>query len=251
MHRLIVVKLGGSLITDKQRPLSLRREALASVSREMAEICESRRLVIVHGGGSFGHFAVLRAAGSRSKLVEEVRYWMTQLNLEVVRTLRERGVPAVGLPPIALAVLDGEGLCRVDAELVSWLLEAGLVPVTHGGLVRAEAGGLEIVSGDTLASELAVRLGAEALIYLMDVDGVYTSDPRAGEGARLLKVVTPRSLDTIRGSSSGMDVTGGIRLKLMEALRAARSGVRVALGGVRELRAMVEGVEGRYTIVKP
>ncbi|RLF06077.1 MAG: acetylglutamate kinase, partial [Thermoprotei archaeon] len=174
MPELVVIKLGGSLITDKQRPLSLRREALSLVSRRIAEIYGSRRLVIIHGGGSFGHFAVLKAAGSRSKLVEEVRYWMTQLNLEVVGMLRKQGVPAVGLPPMALAEVSGGGLRKVDVGLLDWLLEAGLVPVTHGGLVRTESGGLEVVSGDTLASELAVRLGASALVYLMDVDGVYT-----------------------------------------------------------------------------
>lgn len=246
---LVVVKLGGSLITVKSRPLTLNREGLEAAARALAGVSAGRRLVVVHGGGSFGHYAVAQAGGSRDRLVSDVSYWMGVLNLEVVAALRAAGVPAAGLPPLAVARVAG-GRVVLQPEVVESYLGAGAVPVTHGGLVLGD-GGLTVLSGDVLASELAVRLSASALIFLMDVDAVYTDDPRLNPRARRLEVVRRSDLGAIRGGSSGIDVTGGLHLKLREALRAAEAGVRVALGCVEELPAMVEGAGGRYTRVLP
>ncbi len=246
---LLVVKLGGSLITDKRTPLTLSRERLKVAAEALAKAVRGRRLVVVHGGGSFGHYAVVQAGGSRERLVSEVSYWMGSLNLEVVSALRAAGLPAVGLPPLAVARVSG-GKVLLQREVLSAFLESGTVPVTHGGLVLGSAG-LEILSGDTLASEIAVVLGAETLVFLMDVDAVYTADPRFDPSARRIEVLRGSDLETVRGGSSGIDVTGGILLKLREALRAAEAGVRVVLGSVDELEAMVEGFEGKYTRVEP
>lgn len=246
---LVVVKLGGSLITDKRRPLTLNREGLAAAAESLAAISPGRKLVVVHGGGSFGHYAVLQAGSSREKLISDVSYWMSVLNLEVVSALRAAGLPAVGLPPLAVARVDS-GQLSLQRETLESCLEDGVVPVTHGGLVLWD-GRLEILSGDVLASEIAVKLAAKALVFLMDVDAVYTADPRSDPHARRLEVVKPSDLEAIRGGSSGIDVTGGLHLKLKEAFRAAAAGVKVALGGVNELEAMLEGLEGKYTRVEP
>ncbi|MEM5825412.1 MAG: hypothetical protein QXX58_03155, partial [Thermofilaceae archaeon] len=134
--------------------------------------------------------------------------------------------------------------------LVAKLLEVGVVPVTHGGLINTDEG-FKILSGDTLASRFAVELPASVLVFIMDVEGVYTEDPRANPSATLLTVLRRGDVDRIRGGSSGVDVTGGLMLKLSEAIYAAERGVKVALGGVKALKSIVEGVEGRYTRVIP
>jgi len=246
---LLVVKLGGSLITDKRKPLTLNRERLDSAAKALTEVARGRKLVIVHGGGSFGHYAVVQAGGSRERLVSDVSYWMSVLNLEVVTALRAAGAPAVGLPPLAVARINN-GQLSLQREILESYLKDGTVPVTHGGLVL-QGERLEILSGDVLASEVAVKLAAKTLVFLMDIDAVYTADPRSDPQARRLEVVRRSDLEAIKGGSSGTDVTGGLLLKLREALRAAEAGVRVTLGGVNELQAMVEGGEGRYTRVEP
>lgn len=248
MRKLAVIKLGGSLITDKSRPLTLKREVLEEVAGTLEELSREWQLVLVHGGGSFGHFAVAQAGGSLRKLLSDVTHWMSALNLEVTSSLRARGLAAVGLPPITIARMEGRS-CVVSTAVLRELLAAGTVPVSHGGVVTGDAG-FEILSGDTLASEVALQLRAGALVFVMDVDCVYMSDPRANPSARPVKVLTREAVKLVTGGSSGIDVTGGIQLKLREALRAAEGGVRVSLGGLRKLRAMVEGSEGSYTVVR-
>jgi len=50
---MIILKLGGSLLTDKRRKFSFRFEVMKRVAQEIKE--SGARLVVVHGGGSFGH----------------------------------------------------------------------------------------------------------------------------------------------------------------------------------------------------
>lgn len=247
--RTVVIKLGGSLITDKSRPFTLKKEALESVAEAFVEASAKGRIVIVHGGGSFGHYAVSQASGTLKRLVADVAYWMSALNMEVVSALMSKGVAAVGLPTWLVA-RRSRGKLDVESGLVRDLLDIGVVPVTHGGLIGGD-GGFEILSGDTLACELAIEMAADALIFLMDVEGVYTEDPRVSASASLVKVLRRSDVQTIKGGSAGIDVTGGLTLKLREAVRAAESGVRVALGSVRALREMIEGSDGLYTRVIP
>lgn len=244
----VVLKLGGSLITDKRRPFTLRRDTLERVSTAVAEAAQRHRVVLVHGGGSYGHYAVQRAGGLAQKLVTDVSYWMTVLNVEVVSALLRAGALAAGLPTWAVAHRSA-GRLRLNSRIIEGLLELNVVPVTHGGLIATDEGTFEILSGDTLAAELAIELPASALIYLMDADGVYTDDPRLNPRAELIRVLRREDVDRVRGGSAGVDVTGGLALKLREAFRAAERGVRVALGGLESLRSMLEGVEGRYTTV--
>ena len=229
----------------------MREEALNEVAEAIAELHGRARLVVVHGGGSYGHYAVQRAGNSVKTLVASVSYWMAVLNTLVVSALHRWGVPAVCLPTWAIAHRAGDDL-HVEERLVRGLLEIGAVPVTHGGLIYSKSSSaFEILSGDTLACELAIKLPASTLIFLMDVEGVYTEDPRVSRSAEFIKVLRRDDLQRVRGGSAGIDVTGGLLLKLREALRAAERGVRVALGSVKELPAMAQGVEGRYTLVVP
>ncbi|MEM1509465.1 MAG: isopentenyl phosphate kinase [Thermofilaceae archaeon] len=249
-RELVIVKLGGSLITDKEKPFTLRKDALEEASIKLAEIAKSIKLLIVHGGGSYGHYAVALSTGSQLNLITDVTYWMTLLNLEVIASMRKHGLPVVGLPTYAIARLDENGDCLLNVELVRAFLCMGVIPVTYGGLAR-KGESLAILSGDTLASELAIRLGASKLVFLMDVDGVYTLDPRADSRSSFIKNFTRDDLELVKQGSRGLDVTGGIGLKLKEALRAAEAGVKVTLGALDTLFEMVKGLEGHYTTVSP
>ncbi|MCS7104808.1 MAG: isopentenyl phosphate kinase [Thermofilaceae archaeon] len=246
---LVVVKLGGALITEKRKPLTLRRDKLEAAAEAVSNVDEDYRLVIVHGGGSFGHYAVIEAGESKQKFITDVSYWMSVLNIEVVSALRRKGVSAVGVPPLTIMQYCQQGYV-VNAEMVSNFLKAKVTPVTHGGLVLGREG-FQVMSGDTIASELAIQLSASTLVFVMDVNSVYTADPFKDPTATPIRTLSREQLEGVKGGSSGLDVTGGISLKLREAFRAAEAGVRVALGGLDEFQLMVRGVEGSYTRVVP
>ncbi len=114
------------------------------------------------------------------------------------------------------------------------LLELGVLPVINENDTIATE---EIVIGDndTLAAIVAVNAGAELLVLLSDIDGLYTGDPHANPEAKLIAQVdelTPEILVLAGGSASGLG-TGGMMTKLHAARIAAEAGcdMVIANGG--------------------
>lgn len=217
---LAVVKLGGSAITDKSSPETVRWDVLESLSAQVASYLKAGgRLALVHGGGSFGHYIVSRLLSERGRLgpseVSEVQREMLLLGITVVNSLLSHGVP-VSLHT-AHSMCVGERSCELTPMLRD--LAAGLTPLTYGDAVLTERGGV-VVSGDTIASMLASEAKADCLIYVSDVDGVI------GPEGKVLRVVSPR--DEIADiTKRGVDVTGSMKGKIAEAASAKVANTRI------------------------
>lgn len=257
---LVVVKLGGSLITDKNKPFFFHSEVVSRLARELAEAYREKDLVVLHGGGSYGHpvarqYRVSEGLPKSSlKGLAETRYWMTVLNAKVTRALVDAGIPAVPMQTSAFTICEGGVIKRVFLEPLKALLSMRAVPLAYGDVVVDTVSGFSILSADVLAAELAIRLGAERLVYALAVDGVYTANPDAVSTARLLTELSADAVESVASGGTGIDVTGGMRLKLRCAARAAREGIEVVLGtGLREgnlVRMIVSG-KGVCTRIVP
>ncbi|MBI4362534.1 MAG: isopentenyl phosphate kinase family protein [Euryarchaeota archaeon] len=209
---ITILKLGGSLLTDKSHPSTPRPRAISLASREIAR-SPHRGLVLIHGAGSYGHPQVARGQ-SPAGVHASVRR-LTHLLLDA---LARRGVMAVPVHPMASVVLGKRGP-RMDTAPLRGLLRAGMVPVLHGDMVARAQGGFAVLSGDTLARHLALQLGARRVGMATDVPGVVAN---GGPLARM----SPREFQRLDLSSpGGRDVTGGMEGKLRELLHLARHGV--------------------------
>lgn len=225
---MIILKLGGSLLTHKNEKFSLRREVLQRVAAEVKAAREP--MVIVHGGGSFGH-PVAEEHGlqegyknhSQIKGVALTRKAMNEFNKAVVDALLDAGLRAFSLQTSALTVCKGGRLSSFDAKVVEGFLNLGLTPVLYGDVVLDETQGFCILSGDRIVTYLSRLLKPSSIILAIDRDGIFDRDP--GEGVLIeeinednyMKVLD--SLDSPRG-----DVTGGLRGKLYELLVLAKEG---------------------------
>ena len=254
---LAVVKLGGSAITNKAKPYTVRRENIVKASKTISKLySEGWEFVLIHGGGSFGHPTAakyrLQEGGLEPEKLRgyaETRYWMTKLNTYVVKTLLAYGVPAVSIQTSAVAYNANGKMARFDYEIIREMLSRRLVPVLYGDAVLDTIRGFSILSGDTIASRVAIHLGAEVLVYVMGSGGVYSRPPESPD-ATLLREISRKSFLTV-GEASGIDVTGGLREKLEEAFAAAEKGIKVNIGGISFLEEMILGVEAPYTRVLP
>jgi len=253
---LLVVKLGGSAVTDKARPFLFKEQRARLFARELARVLATGgKAVIVHGGGSFGH-----PVASKYKLHEggltgekllgfaETRYWMNELNQRIVGVLLRHGIPAVAVQTSAIALMENGSLRELSTAPVERFLEMGLVPTLYGDVVPDLGRGISILSGDVIAARLACALGASALIFLIGSGGVYSKPPGA-PGAYLIRELGEEDMIEV-GESKGVDVTGGLRQKLEYAFKAARCGVRVAIGGLEHLWEMALGIDAPYTKIR-
>ncbi|ELZ49407.1 aspartate/glutamate/uridylate kinase [Halorubrum coriense DSM 10284] len=220
----VVLKLGGSLITEKDSPETLDEPALDAACDAVADALAAGdvdRLAVVHGGGSFGHHhaserGVSTTEGTRdADAVAAIHGAMKRLNARVLERLRERGVPAVPVHPLSLAARTGGTGGGLDLPLGSTatLLDEGFVPVLHGDGVATAGDGVTVVSGDELVVELAAGLGARRVGVCSTVPGVLD-----GDGAVIPEVDDFESVADALGASDATDVSGGMAAKVRELL---------------------------------
>lgn len=254
----MIVKLGGSVITDKRRKFAVRRAALRRLAGELAAAKEP--LVLVHGGGSFGHpmaskYGIARGYGDKRQLIgfSLTHHAMEKLNAHVTEALQRAGLPAMAIQPSACTtVVDGR-IKSMELTPVRKLLELGIVPVLYGDAVPDLSRGMGILSGDQLVAHLARELGASRVIVCVDVDGVYTANPKVRKGAKLVRTITPASWPGIAESISvagGPDVTGGMANKVRELLALAEHAVEAEIVNAAKpniLRRAVLGERGLGT----
>ena len=223
---MLLVKLGGSVITDKARLRTPRRAAIARLTRELAGLADD--LVLVHGAGSFGHILARRyglngpASPRKARGAAIVQRDVRALDGLVLDGLLEAGLAPVSLPPAAVLSLEDGQVASFDALSFVQYSSLGLTPVTFGDVVRDRARGVAVCSGDVLMLELAKVLRPKRAVFVADVDGLFTADPKGRKGAQLLGSVRSSDLPSIEmGRATAADVTGGIEGKVRRMLEIA------------------------------
>lgn len=259
-RELVVVKLGGSVITDKSKEFLERRGVIKRLAREM--VGSRYRLVIVHGGGSFGHPPAAKYRLSNGLKSEEqllgfaiTHEAMVKLNSIVVGALVAAKVPAISVQPSACFVVSGGKIVSAELAGVRKMVAVGLVPVLYGDVVPDLKLGASILSGDEISTYLARELGACRLILGVDVDGVYTADPKRGGAPVLLREIHADSWKKISFSTNKRvkDVTGGMRRKVEELAKLAACGIEAEIANISRpgvLRRVLSGERGIGTVVR-
>jgi isopentenyl phosphate kinase len=213
-----VLKLGGSVITEKDRPETLDGPALDAAADAVAD-ADVADLVVVHGAGSFGHHhadahGVTPAEGSHDvTALTDIHGSMTALNRLVLSRLHARDVPAVPVHPLSAAHRDADGALTMPTGQVATLLGEGFVPVTHGDVIAQAGKGVTILSGDELVVDLARALSADRVGLCSTVPGVLDGDDDVIERVTAFEDVA----DAV-GASDATDVTGGMAGKVRTLL---------------------------------
>jgi len=227
---MILLKLGGSLITEKDQPETPR---LATIRRLALEVFEARRsqpdlrLVIGHGSGSFGHHLASRhqtqkGAESRQDWQGFADVWASanHLNRMVVDALRQAGVPVMAFPPSASALTEGGQLIELAHEPIRFALDHGLVPVVQGDVAFDRKQGSAIVSTEQVLAALVEPLHADSLLLAGLEAGVFADFP---DNRTLMSKLRPEDVSEIRlGGAPGKDVTGGMAAKVNKAFELLR-----------------------------
>ena len=237
MSEIVFLKLGGSLITDKTIPYTARFDNLERLAREIKSVLVQHpelELVIGHGSGSFGHYAVKEslaphpfpppdgsgADGARSfwQGFAQVWYRASQLNRYVVDALHAADIPCISFPPSAMARAEDGMIKSWDIEPLENALRAGLVPVVYGDIAFDPTRGGTILSTEMLMFNLAHRLQPTSIL-LAGLEAAVWADFPARE--QRVERITAAMFDGISGrigGSHGTDVTGGMRSKVNEML---------------------------------
>ncbi|WP_266076763.1 isopentenyl phosphate kinase [Haladaptatus caseinilyticus] len=235
---LTVLKLGGSVITDKDRADTLDGETLGHVADALGE-ANADDLVLVHGGGSFGHHhanehGVSTTTGSHDiDAVTDIHGAMKTLNEFVLSRLHDRGIAAVPVHPFSTAVRDANASLTLPTGHIETMVAEGFVPVLHGDVIAHEKEGVTVVSGDELVVSVASHLDADRVGFCSTVPGVLD------ENAEIVPEITAyEQVADVLGESESTDVTGGMAGKVRSLLEL---GAPASIFGPDDVSAFLGG----------
>jgi isopentenyl phosphate kinase len=222
-----------------------------------------RRYVIVHGAGSFGHHTA-NAYGLRGKTdpppidvgdthvhsdstsatikndieshrstlllgLSRTRHSVQKLNQIIAGAFLEQDIPAITISPCFgvknMQAHGGNKLAQQTLQdVVQSAVDAGLIPILHGDAGLYGLHGVVILSGDIIMKIIGSASYITHVIFITDVDGVYTADPNTDTNADLIRTLhvdaTSSSLVTsnmevnVSASLHDHDVTGGLKVRI-------------------------------------
>ncbi|HTY53188.1 MAG TPA: isopentenyl phosphate kinase [Methanomicrobiales archaeon] len=220
----VILKLGGSVVTDKSGDCAIRADRIAECAGEIARR-PAVRLVLVHGAGSCGHPQARRhrlekgVPPGNPAGIAETHAAVSRLNTAIVDALRGAGREAVGIHPLGHCIAVNGRLSDPDWRAAGLLLALGITPVLHGDVVADTVRGASIVSGDQLVASLARALAPARVGLATDVPGVL-----GGDGKVMGRIRGEQARGVARGSRN-TDVTGGMEGKVDELLALADAGI--------------------------
>ena len=239
MNSLTVVKLGGSVITHKDKTPAMTNVSVVSRIAKELRSCLGSTIVIL-GGGAHGHqaahaFGYGEPSTPKETLVSGIpliRHNMTSLSLDVARTFRAEKLPAVVIDPFSFVIMKDGQIDSFPLDVIQQALKEDCFIITHGDVCLDRVRGASILSGDTIVTTLARQLKANSVLIGTDVDGIFDSNPSDNQDAELIPVIDSSNKDKLvasTGSSKAVDVTGGMNRKLRELLDLAAEGIEIVV----------------------
>ena len=237
---MILIKLGGSIITNKEKPLSARRKTIDNLAKSLKKIQEP--IIIVHGGGSYGHYwSVKYDMHTKERKydlrgVSIVKNSMIELNKIILDSFLKNKLKPYCLPPTDF--MTGNKPIPKKVKEIEKISKSGLIPVTYGDALWYGQNKTFILSGDKIMSHLAKILKPKLCIFALNEDGVY-SDLKSKKLIHELKGERPSI------SENKMDVTGGMTRKIEEASKISKMGMNVFFVNGNKPNRIVKAVKNR------
>ena len=220
------LKLGGSLITEKNKPQTIRTETIQRIAIEIKTALNDNpeiKLLLGHGSGSFGHIPAQRyktrdgVHSSEEWLgFSEVSAMAATLNRQVTAILRNCGLPVISFSPMSAVKTDNKKIAEWDVTSIFHSLQNHLIPMIYGDTVFDASLGGTIVSTEELFSELAKQSAESSRILLAGLEkGVWQDYPQK---EILIKNMNVRDFQISNFEyimqSEFPDVTGGMQSKV-------------------------------------
>jgi len=253
----VLLKLGGSAITTKEKHFTPDVEAIMRLVEEIKH-ADVSPLILVHGGGSFGHpvakqYLINEGYTDSSQIIgfSKTHQAMTVLNNLVVDSLINQGIPAIAVPASSCIITKSGRIESFEKGPLIKMLELGFLPVLYGDAVLDSDIDFTILSGDQLVSSLAMSLNAERIIIGVDVDGLYTADPKTDLSARFIQHITLTELKRLQhrvGEGKVTDVTGGMPRKIQELIPAVEQGVPVIIVNATKPNNIYKALRGQEVV---
>lgn len=248
-NSLLLVKIGGSVITDKKTPYTSRLEIIQSIAKILKQV--KIPMIIARGNGSFGHTSAkkyCRDFGYTTKLgIAKVAYDTMDLHTKVTEIFLEEGLPVISFRPIDQVITENGTVKESFFDPIRIALEQGLIPMVCGDIIWDTKKQSVVFSGEKILGLLCSyfqnkKYSILNIIELSNVNGVLNLK---GEVIPSINSANWGAIKKHVRDDNSYDVTGGMRHKVEEALFAAELGIKTIIINGNSSRDIKKALKGK------
>ena len=265
-NEIILLKLGGSLLTDKNKPFSIREDVVRSACLQIIDA--NKKIILIHGGGSFGHplakkysisTGINTAIPNQILGLAETHQSMNKFNSYIINLLLEQKCPALSIQASSVFIKDSQNISFYSIDIIETALDLNILPILYGDIILDKQGSFSIISGDKIILELCKNLKKYRVlkvIFTMEADGLYIKDKNNDENSIFVTECYSDELGILELANMGqkIDVTGGIRGKINSIKEICKYSIPVQLINGLEIGNILKALKGqeiKCTEIKP
>ena len=229
---LILMKLGGSLITDKEsQSPKYRKKNIDKIAEIISK--SNEKIILVHGAGSFAHPLAKKykidngfdGTNEQKEAITRARKQMRDLNQILCEAIIKTGISCESIiPSISMKINTENEPLDFPKYQFDEILSAGKIPVTFGDIVNTREKDVRILSGDTILLELAKLYKPKRTLFIMDYPGVVKGSLNSEE-LEIHDEINSKFIEevSIQSQNNRPDVTGGLLNKIRCALEISKN----------------------------
>ncbi|TSC75325.1 MAG: aspartate/glutamate/uridylate kinase [Parcubacteria group bacterium Gr01-1014_30] len=207
MPKTIILKLGGSIITQKKlgKPV-LKTAFVKKTAKQIAGALRQKpklKLILLNGAGSFGHPLVYKYKLKNRKIetyslrnIAEVITTLRNLGNQIAKIFAETGLPLVPLQTSSLFERQRDKTILRNFSVLETIVKRGGTPLLGGDLVLGGSDKVYILSADEIAVILAKKIKSSQILFATDVEGVYKNFPPS-RSERPMKLLDRKELNSL------------------------------------------------------
>lgn len=256
MKPILLIKLGGSVITNKNIQYKANIKTIKRFAKELKK--SKHFIVLAHGSGSFGHPSAVKFGGKKGykskQGIAKVARDAMEINRIVMDVLIEQGLPAVSFRPMSMLLAENGELTENFFEVIEQAVSQGLIPVVYGDVIVDRKWKTTIYSGEKTLNNIGIYLmnkgyKIDRIIQAGETDGLYDNKKKT------IPVISRKNWNTVRKfiyNTGRSDVTGEMTHKIEDALTMAERGIKTYLvngNRKKELEKAVLGIPTRGTLI--
>lgn len=261
-----MIKIGGSVITDKSKPLTPDKKTINRLLKEISQAKKEKGfdIIIGHGAGSFGHPEAKKYSTALGLINKKsrtgagfVHQAARDLNKLIINMGNTIGIPLFPFSASSFAVAKSKRLTSGYLNGIDSALKNGFIPVVHGDVVMDQKQGVSIASTEEIFRFLCLKFKPSKVIMGTDVDGVFDKNPFMFKDAKLIPVINKDNIQKVLKQSQKAhttDVTGGMRTKvtlLYEIVKkTGATGYIVNATKPESVAKVLKGEKVRCTVIK-
>lgn len=243
----IVIKVGTSTLTYDGGGINIRR--MEKLTKVISDIKNNKKDVILVSSGAIGVARGKMGFAERPKCVKDKQALAAIGQCELMNYYsRLFGEYNHNVAQVLLTKDVTTDPMRNEnaSNTFQKLLELGVIPIVNeNDVISTEQ--IEFGDNDTLSATVATLVKADLLIILSDIDGLYDSDPRENENAKLISVVekTDDSIEALAGGAGSNRGTGGMITKIHAAKAATQNGIDMLIANGADPDVLYDILDGK------